>query len=354
MNWIMLNQAARVSISLLLAGMALSCSKQEPVPAQNENAERPTVPNTVRAPAPPPSAPEPAAKTLRPRWLVGQRLTYQMEVDHSMDLPVPGMEAAMQQGTLLSQTFALTPLRELPEGGHELELEFVAMQLESRMGDQVVLGFDSREDRAADGDNPLAGSLRQVIGSKVRLTLDAKNEVAATEGTQGLLQRLMRGAAAQVRSLLQSSISEDDFRRVFEFYKVLPEGAVEPEAEWTSRIAMSVLPVGTLHSTAVTRFSALETRENRECAKLEFSGSLESDGRSTSGLFGAMKIGAGAIAGATWFDPKDGLLVVSTNRCEVNASMELPRALGGGGGGLSLTLRQDTRLRLIEVSAANP
>lgn len=351
MNWITLNQAARISIGLLLGGMALSCSKQDPAPAQI--GQRPVGPSTAAPAVPPPAAPEPAAKTLRPRWPAGQRLTYQMDVEHSMDLPVPGMEAAMQQGTLLSQTFALTPLRELAEGGHELELEFVAMQLESRMGDQVVLAFDSREDRAADGDNPLAGALRQVIGSKVRLALDAKNKVASTEGAQGLLQRLMRGAATQVRSLLQSSLSEDDFHRVFEFYKILPEGAVEPGAEWTSRIAMSVIPVGTLHSPAVARFSVLETRENRECAKLDFAGPLQSEGRSASGLFGAMTIGEGAMTGATWFDPKDGVLVASTNRCEVGASMELPRALGGGGG-LSLTLRQDTRLRLIEISAAHP
>lgn len=327
--------------------VAASCRQKPESTAEDTPRESSAVKTEVSAPTP-----TVAGHALKANWPLGSKLTYRMDLRHTMGIPLPGSNETMEQGTTLSQTYSLKVVQELPDGGRELEMEFTAMEMESRMGDQVMMSFDSKGDVESDRNNPIAGPLRQVIGSKERVQLNASNEVASTAGTDSFLQKLTRGAAAQVQKLIQSSLSEDDFHRIFEFYKVLPSNPVASGSSWPVSLNTAVIPVGTLPSNAIAAFAGLEEKNGRECAKLEFSGPLNPEAKPGVGLLGAMTLEKGTLSGATWFDPRSGTLTESTNRSVLTAKMELPRALGGGG--VSMTIQQDVQVRLVEVEPASP
>ena len=75
----------------------------------------------------PPSGPV----ELKLKWPLGERIVQDMDMKQNMELSMPGQPAPMKQDMTMGQEYGLTVLKENPDGGHEVEMEF----LSARMGD---------------------------------------------------------------------------------------------------------------------------------------------------------------------------------------------------------------------------
>src|SRR5438552_9185400 len=112
----------------------------------------------------------PAQKTeetilLKAQWPVGNKYTYRMDLAQASTMQFPGMAKPMQQEITMAQTYSLSVPKERATGGRELGIQFIAMELDFKMGD-MTMSFDSKIDTSSDKDAFLA-PYRKLIGSKL-------------------------------------------------------------------------------------------------------------------------------------------------------------------------------------------
>ena len=165
----------------------------------------------------PPSGPV----ELKLKWPQGERIVQDMDMKQNMELSMPGQPAPMKQDMTMGQEYGLTVLKETPDGGHEVEMEFLSARMGVAMGGKTVLDYDSAKKSSADKANPVADMFGKIVGSKIQYFLNASNEVERIEGVDELVNRLSSGAQADALAPLKStmfsegSFQTDDERKPF-------------------------------------------------------------------------------------------------------------------------------------------
>ena len=77
-----------------------------------------------------------------------------------------------------------------PDGGHELQLEFLSARMGIKLGDDTILDYDSAHKSAPDPTNGVAAVFGKVVGSKLRYFLNSSNDAERLEGVGDLVQRI--------------------------------------------------------------------------------------------------------------------------------------------------------------------
>src|SRR5438445_709702 len=88
-------------------------------------------------------SPDEAAR-LQIKWPVGNRYVERMELKQNSEMVMPQMPQPMKQNLTMGQEYALSVLQERAGGGRELEMEFLAIQMDMSMGGQSSMAFDSK------------------------------------------------------------------------------------------------------------------------------------------------------------------------------------------------------------------
>ncbi|HUC85185.1 MAG TPA: hypothetical protein VL970_08335, partial [Candidatus Acidoferrales bacterium] len=78
----------------------------------------------------PPSGPV----ELKVKWPIGERVVHDIAMKMNSEITVPNQPKPMQQDINMGEKYAVSVLHETPDGGHELELEFLAMRMTMMMG----------------------------------------------------------------------------------------------------------------------------------------------------------------------------------------------------------------------------
>src|SRR5262245_4774437 len=129
----------RISLALLLC-VAVACTFCACKKSESGGATTPSgKPADKRAPAAPTEAVE-----LKMKWPVGNRYTYRMDIDQDIQIKMGQMPNPMHQQVAMGQNYALSVLKDTPEGGHEVEFEFISMEMDMRMNDKPMMSFDSK------------------------------------------------------------------------------------------------------------------------------------------------------------------------------------------------------------------
>ena len=318
-----------LALAALLAGFLAACRKSEPASGPNSK----------------------EGVLLKVKWPVGARYVYRMDLDQHSTNKIPQMPQGIQQDVTMAMTYALSVVKETAGGGRELEMEFLANEMEVKMGPQVMISFDSKENSSNDAKNPLVAPFRKMIGSKLRMQVDADGKVEQVIGLQEWTDRLS-AEAGPAKGMIAQQFSEGYFRQIADFGRGYLNRPVQPSETWPFKMEMPLGPMGKLKVDSKLTFKGWEEREQRKCVVIKSTGSLEGSPSpgAEAGPMGKMSIKDGKLSGTAWFDPELGALVETVADQALNVTGELPGPPGGrGSASFTSAIGQKVNLKLVEL-----
>lgn len=216
----------------------------------------------------PPSGPV----ELKLKWPKGERVVQEMEMKQNMELNIPGQPAPMKQDMTMGQEYGLTVLNATPDGGHEVEMEFLSARMNSTMGGKTLMDYDSAKKSSADKANPVADMFGKIVGSKIQFFLNVSNEVDRIEGVDALVERLTTGTQAAALAPLKSMFSEGYFKQMMSANRFMPPKAVQPGDTWPVQLEFPMGPLGIMVMNYTFTFESWQMHGKRNCARMEFQG----------------------------------------------------------------------------------
>ncbi len=290
---------------------------------------------------------------LKAKWPVGNRYVYRMDLDQHSTNQIPQMPKPMQQDVLMAMTYAITVLKETEGDGRELEMEFLANEMEVKMGEQVVMSFDSKETAKDDAQNPFSAPYRKMIGSKLRMQMDAQGRLEKVIGLDEWVDNVSGGGLA--KQMIRQQFNEGYFRQIADFGMAFPTKPVRSGESWPFKMEVPAGPIGKIALDLKITFKGREDREQRKTVRLVSSGALKSSSAGgEAGPMGKMNIEKGKMAGTSWFDPELGALVESEGDQSMRIRGEVPNQEGGKGApaGFTSDVAQKIKLKLVELTEA--
>ena len=305
-----------VTLALLVA--AVGCSKSSKL----------NTPSTLS----PPSGPV----ELKIKWTPGERVVQEFDMQQDATINLPKSPQPMDQQMHFGQKYLLKVLGANSEGGHDLEMEFQAVHLSMKTGDKENINFDSENGSAAASTNAAAKVLGRLVGAKITYVMDASNNVAEVNGLGELRKRLQTGNSAA--AALGRAFNENYFKQIMQSSRLLPPNPVQPGDTWPVKFDESSTMAGTISLNFTNTFKGWEMHGARNCARIEFSGTIESGPGGGIGPMGmAMTIQNGQSTGVYWFDPEFGLPIDSNMSDDMTMTIDIPKRAQAQVGAATIT-----------------
>jgi hypothetical protein len=274
------------------------CSKNDAGNAKGGTAA--AAPDTAAAPTGP--------VELKVKWIPGKRYVEEMTMNQTMEMTMPGSDKPMETATEMTMGMSLSALKERPEGGAELELKFLSQKMSTKMAGQEVAAFDSASDSSKDGANPMAPTMRKMIGASVKFLTDTNGNIDQVEGYDDFMKRMTAGVPAQSQMMFKGMFSEDSLKQFGPHAQGLPDKPVKPGDSWPVNIKLPAGPIGKLDMSLKYKFESWEQHEGHNCVLLSYTGNIGSTGGTgTAGM--NMSVDGGKTTGKSWFDPELGTMV---------------------------------------------
>ena len=333
--------------------LVLSACKKAETPAP----PAPPADNSATAPAgqtPATASPADAkagAVLLKMKWPVGSRYTYRMDLDQHSTNNIPQMPQPMRQSVTMAMTYALTVLSETPDGGRELEMEFLANEMEVKMAEQVLISFDSKEAAKNDAPNPFTTPFRKMIGSKIRLQTGPQGTVEKVVAMEEWLTALAGEGPGPAREMVAQQFSEDYFRQIADFGRGLPAKAVTVGDTWPYKMDIAAGALGVLSMNATVILKGFEDRDNHHCAVLDSIGTFKGT-PGKSGPMGKMTVEKGKLNATTWFDAELGAMIESSVNQALLLKGEMPGNQAPNAPPFTSDVSQTVTLKLVELTQA--
>lgn len=133
---------------------------------------------------------------LAPKFKVGQEARYTIDLNGTQQMTAQGMPD-LPARTTKQFIGVLARTKETPAaGGAVVELVYEKLSVDIKEGEQGVV-FNSESPADQDGNNPMAGILRPVIGKSLTLTLDPSGNITAVTGDEKIPGALRDAASAK-------------------------------------------------------------------------------------------------------------------------------------------------------------
>ena len=111
---------------------------------------------------------------LKFKWPVGRTMVQHMTLKQHAEVSSRDL-APMKQDMDTDQDYRLTVLRETPDSGHEIEIEFLEVRLSLKKADQTIK-YDSTK-KVPDKPDPAVTMFSKMIGAKLVYAINASNRV---------------------------------------------------------------------------------------------------------------------------------------------------------------------------------
>jgi len=263
---------------------------------------------------------------LKLKWPLGERVEQDMDMKMKMETTIPGQPTPVKQDMTMGQTYGLTVLQASPDGTHEIEMDFLTARIGMTMGEKSMVDYDSTKKAEPGKPDPMGDIFGKLVGSKIRYFLDASNGVDRVEGVDDLMNRLSTGAKAEQLAPLKSMFNEGYFKQMMSANRFLPTNAVQPGDTWPVQLEIPLGMLGTMVMNYDFTFERWEMHGKRECARVEFQGTIQSkpgSGANPGGM--VMSVQDGATSGIFWFDPELGITIDTTMNQNLTMDMQLHR-----------------------------
>src|ERR1700690_300459 len=298
--------------------------------------------------------PPAGAVELKAKWPLGERVVQSMELKSTSEISVPNQPNPIKQDVTMGQEYGLNVLKENADGGHEVGLEILGLQMSMTLGGKSMINYDSGKKSSGDKANPVAAMLQKIIGAKVQYFMDASNQVERIEGVDAMVDRMTAGGPADATTGLKSMFNEGYFRQIMDSSRYLPSKPVQPGDTWPVQMEIAMGPIGTMTLDYKISFQSWEPHGKRPCARLEFQGTLKSKPDPNSKLAGmTMSISDGNTSGVSWFDPELGMIIETTVNQDMKMNMTVPVNPRGNAAGKTQTItslmKQEINMKLESV-----
>jgi len=297
---------------------------------------------------------------LKLKWPPGERVVQDMDMKTTSETTIPGRPAPMQQNMTMGQKYGLTVLQAEPDGGHEVEMEFLSSRMGMAINGSKMMEYDSDKKSPGDTTNPVAGIFGKMIGSKIQFFMDASNNVERIEGVDEMMSRLTAAAPPASVAAIKNMMTEGYFKQMMSSSRFMPPNAVSPGDSWPVQLEFPMAPLGTLVLDYTFTLADWEKHGKRNCARMDFTGTIKTKPGSAGAAPGpmgmTMTIKDGSTTGTAWFDPDLGITIDTTMNQDMTIGIVLPKnpkaTTGPGSQPQTLTTHmiQDITVKLDSVN----
>jgi len=263
---------------------------------------------------------------LKVKWPAGRHMVQNFDLKENNEMTVPGTPAPMRQTMNMEQKYGMTVLPDRSDGKHEVEFEFLSSHMMMKMGEKVMMDTDSSAKLPNGQPNPAGDVFKKLSGAKIRIVLDASNQVESVEGIDALQSRLGGGGANDPTGALKSM-----FKQMMNFGRYMPTKAVAPGDTWPVQLEVEMGNMGTMVLDYTYTLKNWELRNDRYCAHIGVEGTIKTKPGDNPQMPGMnIAIDNGTSSGETWFDLDMGMYVETSLNQEMKMTITVPNRRGGG------------------------
>lgn len=265
------------------------------------------------------------AVTMAARWQEGKRFIFRVETINSTEVPRKNTTQLIHSETTVGQDLAFSVTNVAPDGSRVLQMEILAVQMETGRDDSITMSFDSANQVMQVEDTPLTQRLRRFVGLKLLFRLSPENKVMRIDNVRDLNNRQsgggnIRGVAA---SVIARCFNQQFYREIVEM-GMLPKNPVRVGDQWTEERPPNSGPGSSqFPSTYTYTFVGWQEHLGTNCARIDFTGEFKPapppppKGASTNGVPARPVVKAppgktledSEITGRSWYSPEHTLAV---------------------------------------------
>ena len=278
---------------------------------------------------------------MRMEWQAGKKYIMHREDVQTTDTKQPNQSKPVKQVQKMTQDYNFSLVKELDNGGWQLQLEFERLTLEVNDGGRKAFSADSTQNSVQDAKNPVGARLRKMVGARLQYFTDANGKVEKMEGYPELVNRVAGGNPKE-QAAFRDLFNETALEKFGSFAEdSTPRRVVKLGDSWAVRLKVPS-NAGALNVDLKCTFKNWEQHADRKCMRIKFTGKITPQTTpNTPNL--PVKIEKGRLSGETWFDPELGMVVESV----FDADMSLK--INQQGQILTMPGNEKNRLELVEV-----
>jgi hypothetical protein len=297
---VVLLTVAAAGSSLILPG----CSKSQKSELMTNNSNNPAASSAEGSTA------TAGPMDLKMKWQAGKQYDMEMDLNQVTDINMPNRP--IHQELKLTQGLDYSPLKDLDNGEHQLQLEFDHQNFGLTQNGKEVLSYDSTQKTPIQPDSPVApvaAAMHAMLGVPLVYTIAADGTVEKIDGIDTLTNRITAALPDQrQRVALQQLYDEDTLKQYGSFSQSLPSHPVSIGDSWSSSHDVTS-PTGVMTVNATYTFKNQEQHDGHDCVHFLVTGDIKTKTASASTIGAVVKIQSGTINGDVWFDPDQGIFV---------------------------------------------
>lgn len=282
---------------------------------------------------------------LKIKWQTGKKYDMEMALNQSSDINVPNQP--IHQELKLTQDFHYSPLKDLDNGGHQVEMEFDRQNFDLNQNGKELLNFDSTQNTPIDKSSPVASvaaAMRAMLGVPLDYTLAADGTVEKIDGLDSLMSRITAAVPDQrQRVSLGQLYDEDTLKQYGSLTQSLPDHPVNIGDTWSSSHDVNN-PTGVMTVDSTYTFKDWEQHNGHNCVHLLISGDVKTKTASAATTGAVVNIKKGTVTGDAWFDPDLGMFV------DINSDQDITMDIQTRNMALTQRQKQNVEMSLVDVS----
>jgi RNA polymerase sigma factor (sigma-70 family) len=278
---------------------------------------------------------------MRMKWQTGRKYVMHSETIETTETKQPNQPKPVKQVQKITQDYHFSLIKELDNGGWQLQLEFERLMLEVFAGDRKMFSADSTQNSAQDTRNPVGARLRKMAGARLQYFLNANAKVEKMEGYQELVNRVAGGNPKE-QAAFKDLFNENALEKLGSFAQdTTPRREVKLGDIWAMHLEERS-NLGTLNVDLKCTFKNWEQHADRKCMRIKFTGRIAPQADPNIASL-PVRIENGRLSGETWFDPELGMDV------EIAIDADLNLKINQRGQILTVPANQKTRFALVAV-----
>ncbi len=269
------------------------------------------------------------------KWQAGKKYAMHRETIQTETKP-PSQAKQVQK---MAQDFNLSLVRDLDNGGQQLQLEFEGLTVEVGDGEHKLFSADSTQDTALDARNPVGARLRRMVGAHLQYFVNANGKVEKMQGYPDLVKQAA-GENPKDQAAFQDLFDEKVLEKFGSFGEdSTPHRVVKLGDSWAIHLEQPS-GAGAHYVDLKCTFKSWEQHEDRKCMRIVFAGTIVAAPDAASL---PVMIENGRVSGETWFDPKLEMIV------EISYDADMNLRITRQGQTVIAPLTQKTRFVLVDV-----
>jgi hypothetical protein len=279
------------------------------------------------------------------KWQAGKQYDMEMDLKQSLDINAPNRP--VHQELKLTQGLQYSPLKDLDDGRHQLEMEFESQDFEFTQNGRKMMSYDTTQNAPVETNSaaaPVAAVLRAMLGVSLDYTIAADGTVEKIDGINSLMNRITAALPNQrQRASLQQLFDQNTLNQYGSFSQSLPGHPVNIGDSWSSTHDINN-NIGVLTVNTTYTFKDWQQHDGHNCAHLLVTGDIKTKTASAATMGAIVNVKKGTINGDAWFDPGQGMFVDIDNDQDMTLNITTQTTT------LTGHMKRDVQMSLVDVS----